>query len=204
MAGRNHRFPWALCSAACLLILVLLWGDWRAVATRTDQYFSPKPAIGGAFSLQDTKGGTVTEKDLSGKPTLLFFGYTYCPDVCPTTLYEASNWLQKLGPDGDRIQIFFVTVDPQRDTRDHLASYMSAFDPRIVGLTGSAAEIDTIVAAYHAYAERTEGGDADSYLINHTASVYLLGKDGQFVDTIAYREDEAEALAKLRYLLRQG
>ena len=193
---------WALVSLVCVSLLILIWSDWGGLAKRINDKLKPTPAIGGEFSLLGTNGKTITDKDLVGKPTALFFGYTFCPDVCPTTLYEATNWLARLGPDGDRIQVFFVTVDPGRDTIEHLSSYMSAFDRRIVGLTGTHEAVAKTIKAYRVYVERTEGGDEDTYLVNHTASVYLLGKDGQFVDTIAYQEHEAKALEKLRYLIR--
>lgn len=207
-----NRTAWTLCSLACISVLVILWSDMAGLASRVGTLLAPKPAIGGSFSLTGTNGKTITQDTLVGSPTALFFGYTFCPDVCPTTLYEASNWLKQLGPDGDRIKIYFVSVDPQRDSRDHLTEYMSAFDDRIVGLTGSQQAIDQIVQAYRVYVEKnpavdqdspqTEGDTSDEYLINHTASVYLLGKDGQFVDTIAYQQDQAKALEKLRYLIK--
>lgn len=207
-----HRFAWTLCSLVCLSVLVVVWSDMAGLASRISTLLAPKPAIGGNFSLTGTNGKTITQDTLIGSPTALFFGYTFCPDVCPTTLYEASNWLKQLGPDGDRMKIFFVTVDPQRDTRRHLTEYMSAFDDRIVGLTGSQREIDQIVQAYRVYVERdpavdqdssnAEGDPSDEYLISHTASVYLLGKDGQFVDTIVFQENQAKALEKLRYLIK--
>lgn len=208
----TQNVMWVLCSVVCVGLLGMIWGDWGGYASRLNTQLQPKPAIGGEFSLTSTNGATLTHNDILGTPTALFFGYTYCPDVCPTTLYEATNWLQKLGPDADKVQILFVTVDPQRDTLEHLTSYMSAFDPRIIGLTGTQAEIDRIVSAYKAYAERvppSKGDDAsavdetdDAYLMNHTASIYLLGKDGQFVDTIPYQENETKALEKLRFLIR--
>lgn len=202
MSDRRFRILWRSCSLACLALLAAVWFGGDLVAARLEAWLAPRPAIGGPFELVATTGETVTEADLKGTPTAIFFGYTNCPDVCPTTLYEASGWLRELGADADRIRIFFVTVDPARDTRQHLASYMSAFDERIVGLTGNAAAVQQMVKAYGAYAERAGGEGGGDYLVNHTAAVYLLDSDGRFVDTIAYQEPLAEALAKLRFLIR--
>lgn len=195
---------WTISSAICAAILVVIWSDWGGIGSRISQYFAPKPAIGGAFNLHATRGGSISDEDLPGKPTALFFGYTFCPDVCPTTLYEASTWLAKLGTDADAIRIIFVSVDPERDTLEHLRDYMSAFDPRIIGLTGSRMQVDQIIRAFRVTAERTniDSKDPETYLINHTASVFLLDKNGDFVDAIGYREDTAKALAKIRYLIR--
>lgn len=195
---------WTISSAICVALLLAIWSDWGGTGTRISQYFAPKPAVGGAFRLHATHGETVSEADLHGKPTALFFGYTFCPDVCPSTLYEASNWLAKLGPDADAIRIMFVTVDPERDTLEHLQDYMSAFDSRIIGLTGSRKQIDQIVQAFRVTSERVniDSEDPETYLINHTASVFLLDRNGAFVDAIGYQEDTAKALAKIRHLIR--
>lgn len=203
---RARQIPWTISSTVCVVALIMIWSDWGGIGTHISQYFAPKPAIGGAFHLTATHGTPISDTDLPGKPTALFFGYTFCPDVCPTTLYEASSWLAKLGPDGDAIRILFVTVDPERDTLEHLRAYMSAFDPRITGLTGSRKQIDQIVQAFRITADRTDidSEDPQSYLISHTASVFLLDRNGAFVDSIGYREDTATALAKIRHLIRHS
>lgn len=202
----GHRSLWTICSVICAALLVVIWSDLGGFGSRLSKQLAPKPAIGGHFKLRATNGATVTEETLTGKPTALFFGYTFCPDVCPTTLYEASSWLAKLGADADGIRIVFVTVDPERDTLDHLTEYMSAFDPRIIGLTGTRKAVDQMITAFRVTAQRAETNEADAdpetYLINHTASVYLLDRKGEFVDTIAYQEDAAKALEKIRYLIR--
>ncbi len=153
--------------------------------------------IGGAFSLVDDTGATVTEKTLAGKPYTMYFGYTFCPDVCPTTLLDLSRWIQKLGPDADKLNYVFVTVDPERDTVQSLHDYLSSFDKRIRGYTGTAAEIAQIAKEYRVYYKKvpTEGG---GYTMDHSAIIYLMGSDGKFVTVIPYQEDDASALAKLR------
>ncbi len=156
--------------------------------------------IGGPFSLVDHRGVAVTERHYLGKPTLVFFGFTHCPDVCPTTLLELTNRLNALGPDSSRLNVLFVTVDPERDTPKALNSYLSAFHPGITGLTGETAAIDATVAAYRVYAKRVplDGGD---YTMDHTATVFTMDARGQFAGTISYQEAEDTALAKIKRLL---
>ncbi len=157
--------------------------------------------IGGPFTLTDTNGQTVTEAALNGHPSALFFGYTFCPDVCPTTLSDITVWLQDLGADADRLKVYFITVDPERDTREQMAAYLEAFDPRIIGLTGSRAAIDQIIKDYRVYARKVPGTGADDYTMDHTASIYLLDAKAQFFGTVDYQEKDDTALAKLRRLI---
>jgi protein SCO1/2 len=157
-------------------------------------------SIGGPFRLTDQHGATVTEAALKGHPSALFFGYTFCPDVCPTTLFEVSGWLEKLGPDGDRLKVYFVTIDPERDSREVLAEYLSAFDTRITGLTGSPEAVSEIVKGYRAYTRKVPLDDG-GYIMDHSASIYLLDSDGAFSGTVSYQEDTETALAKLQRLI---
>ena len=152
-------------------------------------------AIGGPFSLVDQNGATVTEAALKGHPSLMFFGYTFCPDVCPTTLLSASNWLKALGPDGDRLKVYFVTVDPERDTVSQMKAYLQAFDPRIVGLSGDRPAIDATIKAYRAYAKKVPLKDGD-YTMDHTALVYLMDKDGSFIGAFNIEQAPAQAAAE--------
>lgn len=158
-------------------------------------------SIGGPFTLTDQTGATVTEASLKGHPSAMFFGYTYCPDVCPTTLTDMTLWLKELGPDGDKLKAYFVSVDPARDTQEHMAEYLTAFDPRITGLTGTQEQVDQIVKEFRVYAKKVDGGDPDYYLMDHTASIYLLDSEGRFVGTVDYEENPEMALAKLRRLV---
>jgi protein SCO1/2 len=184
--------------------IVLLAGAmlWFVVGTRS----SPSPAttiaaasIGGPFTLVDQKGVTVTEADLKGHPSALFFGYTYCPDVCPTTLADMTVWLGNLGPAADKLKVYFITVDPERDTEAEMASYLEAFDPRIEGLTGTRPAIDQMLKDFRVYSRKV--GDGPNYTMDHTASVYLLDSDGQFVGTVDYQEDTDTVMAKLKRLV---
>ncbi|MCR4283357.1 MAG: SCO family protein [Bauldia sp.] len=156
-------------------------------------------SIGGPFELVDQHGATVTEAALKGHASALFFGYTYCPDVCPTTLADMTLWLKDLGAAADRLKVYFVTVDPERDTRELMAAYLEAFDPRIVGLTGERPAIDKMLSEYRVYSRKV-GGD-EFYTMDHTASVYLLDAEAKFVGTVDYQEKPETVMAKLRKLV---
>jgi protein SCO1 len=165
------------------------------------------PTAGGPvlarFQLLDQAGRPVSERDVLGRPAVVFFGFTFCPEVCPTTLASLSGVLGRMGGDADRLGVYFVTVDPQRDTPPALASYLSAFDPRIRGLTGAPDQIGAVARSLAVYYARVDvkGGD---YTMDHTASVFLLDAQGRFVGTIAYGENADAALAKLRRLAASG
>ncbi|NOZ32741.1 MAG: SCO family protein, partial [Alphaproteobacteria bacterium] len=138
---------------------------------------------------------------LVGTPTMMFFGYTFCPDVCPTTLFEASAWRQSLGLDEKSLQIIFVTVDPARDTLEVVRDYLSPFDPPILGLAGNAAETEEIKSSFGIFSE-IEGEENDPYyLVSHTSSILLFDREGQFKATISFGEATDSALAKLRALV---
>ena len=178
----------------CIAIVMLLTG--RGGAPSLPQVAS----IGGPFSLTDQNGRTVTDQDFKGRPFLVFFGFTHCPDICPTTMFEISEIFKKLGPDGDRVRALFITVDPERDTPAALKDYVSSFDPRIVAVTGDDAAIAAVAKAYRAYYKRTplaEGG----YTMDHTAIVYLMGKDGRFVTPFSLKRTTDAAAAELRKYL---
>ena len=154
---------------------------------------------GGQFALVDQRGAPVDQTIFTGHPSLLFFGYTHCPDVCPTTMGEMQGWFEALGDEGKTLRGVFVTVDPARDTPEILDDYVSWVSDRIVALTGEQSEIDKVVKDWAASAERV--GEGDDYLMNHTASVFLVNSRGEFVGTIAYGEDTNTALEKIRRLI---
>jgi protein SCO1/2 len=145
-----------------------------------NELMAGKVPVGGPFSLTDTLGARKSLAEFRGKIVLLYFGYTYCPDVCPTDLSAMSAAIRSLGASGDRVQPIFITVDPERDTPEVLRSYAAAFDPRLIALRGSEAETRSVATAYKAYYERVPI-PGRPYLVNHTAFVYLLGRDGKFL-----------------------
>lgn len=155
---------------------------------------------GGSYSLVDQRGNPVDQSMLAGQPSLLFFGYTHCPDVCPTTMGEMAAWLSELGDEAKDLKAFFVTVDPERDTPEILDGYVSWVSDRVTGITGKPEEIAKMVKAWRAIGEKVPGEGAD-YTMNHTASVYLVNAKGGFEGTIAYEEKPATAVAKIRKLL---
>lgn len=142
---------------------------------------APSPsAIGGPFSLVAQDGRTYTDADFKGEPKLVFFGYTHCPDVCPTTLFDMTQVFQKLGAD-TKVAGIFITIDPERDTPAVMKDYMSSFDPRIVGLSGTRAAIDPVMKEYRVYAHKVPT-DGDDYIMDHSAIIYLMDKQGRFVN----------------------
>ena len=174
---------------------------WMGLSLRAQVQSSTK--IGGPFTLVDDAGAKVTDTALKGKPTVMYFGYTFCPEVCPTTLTDLAQWMQMLGPDADKLNYVFVTVDPERDTPKVMHDYVSAFDARIRGLTGTPDQIAKVMSEYRVYYKRvptTDGG----YVMDHAAGLYLMDPTGKFVGLIAYQEKTASAVAKLRALAARG
>ncbi|QTL02831.1 SCO family protein [Aquabacter sp. L1I39] len=158
---------------------------------------SGSASVGGPFRLVDQTGATVTEADLKGKLTLIFFGFTHCPDICPTSLFEMSEILNALGPDASKVQAMFVTVDPERDTPEVMKAYLSSFNPQVRGLSGTPEQIDAIKRAYRVYSKKVplDGGD---YTMDHTAVIYLMDKSGSFLAPFNAKRPPAEAAADLR------
>jgi protein SCO1/2 len=158
--------------------------------------------VGGPFQLTGTEGQTVSEQDLLGKPSAVFFGFTYCPDVCPTTLFELTTLAEQLGSEADKLNFVFVSVDSERDGPAEMKQYLEAFDDRIIGLTGTAEQIDAVAKAYKIYHAKVplEGGD---YTMDHTASVILMDADGRFFGTMDYEEEASVMLAKLKRLISE-
>ena len=157
-------------------------------------------ALGGPFEVVDHNGNTVTEGDLEGSPTLLFFGFTHCPEICPTTVYEMAGWLDALGPQADEIKAYFATVDPQRDTQETLRDYLTSQTGDVIGLTGTPEQIASLARAWRVYYKRVdlEGGD---YTMDHFAGVYLIDENGDYAGLISYGEDAGTAIEKIRGLL---
>lgn len=189
-----------LVAAACLLIVaigvaaMLIWP--KTVQTAVNGV-SP---IGGPFTLTTQTGEKLSDSDLMGKPFAVVFGFTRCPEVCPTTLWEMSEAFKTLGPDADKLRMLFISVDPTRDTPEFLARYLQSFDRHIIGLTGTEAEIAAVAKEYRIYYQKVPTDDGD-YTMNHTASIFLMDADGQFTGTISYGESMTMRLQKLRRLI---
>ena len=161
---------------------------------------SDRAQIGGPFELTSHDGSRFSSNALKGQPYMIFFGFTHCPDICPTTLLEVSNTLAELGPKADRIKVLFVTVDPQRDTKESLNEYLKAFDPRIIGLTGSEDEIAHVAKLYLAKYKKVPA-TGDNYTMDHTASVLLFDSTGKLVSTLNWQEPAETRKKKLEKLV---
>ncbi|CAN5192636.1 SCO family protein [soil metagenome] len=181
----------AFAASLAVGLLVVLWlvGGLQKVA-------SPA-AIGGPFQLSDQNGQSVTDASLKGKPTLIFFGFTHCPDVCPTSLFEMSEVLRAMGPDADRVNAWFVSVDPERDTQAAMKDYLSSFDPHLKGLTGDADATAKVISGFRVYAKKVPLKDGD-YTMDHTALIYLMDKDGKFVAPFNLKRKPEEAATDLK------
>jgi protein SCO1/2 len=158
--------------------------------------------VGGPFSLIDGDGKPVTDQTWRGKYMLVYFGYTYCPDVCPTTLTNVAAALDKLGPKADQIQPLFITVDPKRDTAAVVKQYAAAFSPRLIGLTGTPEQIAAAAKEYRVYyAEHRTGPGPDDYSMDHSSVLYLMGPDGRFIAPVRADQDGPEIAAALTKLM---
>jgi len=181
--------------------LVLVFGAILLITGRSPSPIGPAiAAVGGPFHLEDQNGRPVSDEDMKGRPFLVFFGFTHCPDVCPTTLFDISEVLKRLGKDADRTGALFITVDPERDTPAVLKDYLSNFDPHLRGLTGDASAVEAALRAYRVYAKKVplSGGD---YTMDHTAVVYLMDKDGRFVAPFNLKRTPQAAADDLRRFL---
>ncbi|WP_406872154.1 SCO family protein [Aminobacter sp. P9b] len=186
---------------AGILILMAAGVGWL-----TFDWYSSKnsaQAFGAPFVLVDQKGAEITEAAFRGQPSAVFFGFTHCPEVCPTTLFELDGLLKQMGDEGKNIRAYFVSVDPERDTPEVMNSYVTNVSDRITGITGDPAKIAAMSKSFGIYSKKveTEGGD---YTMDHTASVLLLDSKGDFFGTIAYEENPETALAKLKRLANEG
>ena len=188
---------WLLAIVAALVGLAVLYERGRQGTVTSAGYAH---AFGGPFALTAPDGSTVTEKSLAGKPFAIFFGFTRCPDVCPTSLSRMARLRKQLGPDGMKFNIVFVSVDPGHDKPVDLGNYVALFGTPIIGLTGTEPQLEQIRKAYGVYAAKVPqpGGD---YTIDHTAAIYLMTSNGEFSGTIDHQESDATALEKLKRLI---
>lgn len=178
-----------------------LLGVWIAVLLGAagwigwDAYQGKQPAIGGAFTLVDQNGKAFSSERLKGKPTLIYFGYAFCPDVCPTSLLLMQTAIEKLGPDAfKKVNLVFITVDPERDTPELMKGYVENFSPTFIGLTGTAEQVAAASRAYRVYYQKVPGKNGGPYLMDHSSIVYLLDRNGRFTTHFTH-EAKAEAIA---------
>jgi protein SCO1 len=187
MVSKASRRQLALPIVVLSLSLLLLAGAvWMTIATRGPGA-PPPSAIGGTFQLMDQDRRTVTQDDLKGQPTLIFFGYTHCPEICPTTLFEISEIFRKMGPDA-KVRAVFVSIDPERDTPELMKTYLSTFDKRITGLTGPHDAIDAMAKEWRV-TYRKVPLDGDNYTMDHSALVYLMDSQMRFVNALPLNDE---------------
>lgn len=184
----------AFASSLVVGLLLMLWaiGGLKNGATPA--------SIGGPFQLTDQAGQIVTEKNLQGRPTLIFFGFTHCPDICPTSLFEISEVLRAMGKDANRVNAYFVSVDPERDTPEAMKNYLSSFDPHLKGLTGNLDQVTKVITTFRVYARKVPLKDGD-YTMDHTALIYLMDRYGKFVAPFNLKRTPEEAAADLKHYL---
>ena len=182
-------------AALVVAVGVALFALTFTIVSHEDQ----EATYGVPFELVDQDGQPITEAAFQGQPTALFFGFTHCPEICPTSLYELDGWLRELGDDGAEIDAYFITIDPERDTPDLLGDYVASVTDRVRGITGDPEAVREMARGFGVYFKRIELDDGD-YTMDHTASIFLLDSNGAFRKTIAYGENPDTALAKLRDL----
>ncbi len=186
--------------AGILVVMVAAIGfvTWQWYQTR----YGGEP-YGAPFTLVDQNGAEITEAAFRGHPSAIFFGFTHCPEICPTTLFELNGWLDRIGDEGKDIRAYFVTVDPERDTVDVMKNYVSNVSNRILGVTGEPDKVHEMAKAFGIYFKKVEL-EQGGYTMDHTASVLLLDANGDFAGTIAYGENPDTAIAKLKRLVKEG
>lgn len=187
--------------------VVLMAGvlGWLTLAVTDTKDKIAEAPFGVPFQLVDQNGKPITEQAFRGKPTALFFGFTHCPEVCPTTLFELNGWLSTVDPDKTKLQAYFVTVDPERDTPEMLGAYISNVTDRVIGIAGDPQKVGEVIKGFRVYAKKIPLDEKDpngDYTMDHTASVFLLDKDGRFVGTISYGENPDVAVKKLENLAK--
>ena len=184
-----------------VLVVTLAAIVFGPVAYRTITADGPlvekQAAVGGPFTLVDPRGRPVNSSSFDGKPFVIAFGFTHCPEICPATLVHMGGWIEALGPDADKMRFAFVSVDPERDTPERMAEYMEAFDPRIIGLTGTPEQVADSARAYRVYVRKVDTGDGD-YTVDHSTLTYVMDAKGRFLSMIAYSEERDKAIAKLK------
>jgi protein SCO1/2 len=200
MKGNVMKHARILAVAAVAGVVALGAAAWFVPGLLHDGTRSAAFEIGGPFVLASSRGGVVDSRTLQGKPYAVFFGFTHCPEVCPTTLNDMSNSLVALGDAGKDFRVFFITVDPARDTLGTMKDYVSNFDPRIEALVPTEEQLKQLVSSFRVYYAKVPTSDG-GYTMDHTASIFLFDRSGQFAGTLAYDEAESAKQVKLKKLL---
>ena len=186
---------------ATVLVLLVALGAVYYLRETGDGPLTASAIRGGPFSLVDQHGNTVTEASLKGHPSAMFFGYTFCPDICPTTLTLMKAVMDDLGPDAQKVQMLLLSIDPERDTPEQLASYVTSFHPRLVGLSGSPEQIAAALKSYRVYAKKTEDPKSSAgFTYDHTSIIYLMDRNGDYLGNFTHATSVdriAERMAKL-------
>lgn len=186
---------------AALVVVLGVVGAWLGYEIYRETASPSGEPYGVPFNLVDQNGDPITEQAFLGHPTVLFFGFTHCPEVCPTTLYELSSWFNELGDEASDIKAYFVSIDPERDTPELLGGYLSNVTDRVIGITGDPEKVREMARGFNIYFKRIETEDGD-YTMDHTASIILLDSQGHFRKTIAWGENSETAMQKLRDLAK--
>ncbi len=192
-----------LWAAVAVVAASLGWISYQMTTNKEQIAAGP---FGVPFELVSQTGQPITQAAFTGKPTALFFGFTHCPEVCPTTLFELNGWLEKVDPDGTKLQAYFISVDPERDTPEVLGQYVSNVSKRITGISGPPEKVMEMVKGFRVYAKKVpldEKQPDGDYTMDHTASVFLLDSEGKFTGTIAYEENPETAVKKLENLTKR-
>ena len=193
---RSRAF--AIGAATALAVAVVGSATWFVLAPATSSMAGGEALVGGPFTLTDQHGAEVTEQDFAGRYMLIYFGYTFCPDVCPMTLANMTQAVDLLPPDeAEQVVPVFITVDPARDTVEQLAEYAPLFHPRLVALTGSPEATKAAARAYRVYFARAGDDDSDAYLMDHSSFIYLMGPDGKYVRHFAHNAAPEEIATAL-------
>jgi protein SCO1/2 len=195
----------ATAAVACVVVAAASWAVSGWLSMQRGGAASGQALIRSEFSLIDQTGKPVTNADYGGEWQLVFFGYTYCPDICPTTLNDVALILEDLGDEADQVRPLFITVDPERDTPEVMAAYVANFDPRIVGLTGTPEQIKQAAQAFRAYYAKVDQGSApDGYTMDHSAFLYLMDPEGAYATHFSPSEEPADVAEKIRAYLEGG
>ncbi|WLS01174.1 SCO family protein [Shinella sumterensis] len=188
-----RRVTWATITILAVVLAVLTW-TLQSDKDRLSQQSFP---LNGPFSMETHTGETFNSTSLAGTAYLAFFGFTHCPDICPTTLFELTDMMKELGPAADNLKVLLISVDPERDSQELLSQYMTAFDPRFVALRGTRQQTDDVVKSFAAFAKKVPL-DGGQYTMEHTAGVYVIDADGRFVRLLRMEEPREERMRLLK------